>query len=410
MHAKWVGSLALTISLVFFLAWRFAWGNPQALVMAQAKSEGSVAQSPIPALAKPSATPSSTPHASPARNPEEAIESVSRQMRPDANATATPRTPSDPPANPKNAVSSGLEPEAEPTLEDEEPADATMVSGTRTLPFQIGDSSLSIEEKRYPGRCSLVFFAPHDNESTCVEAAIEVAAHQGGRILELKSGGNRLITFKLQGRTISVDPNRIFTDTGIRKTLGSQASGDNEVVATIREFAGQLLKAMKARPSRLLVALHNNTNGGPLEISNFAPGRSRAVEAADYHANPALDGDDFFLTTTRPIFEKLKQAGYNVVLQDNQRVPDDGSLSVYCGRQGIPYLNVEAQAGHRTEQMRMIEAVIMLDASKPIPPAGNRSTPSAPSPRPRIHTEERGSPAESPLPKVSPRDAMARAF
>jgi hypothetical protein len=404
MHSKRVWSLLFAISLAFFMASRFAVGNPQASVTAQARTAGSPAQSPIPALAKPSATPSA-PNASPVRNPEEAIESVSRQMRSEEKAPASPGAL---PANPTN--SPGLETEAGPSLEDEEPADATMASGPRTLPFQIGDSSLSMEEKRFPGPCSLVFFAPHDDENTCVEAAIEVATLQGGRILELKSGGNRRIAFKLQGRTISVDPNRIFTEVGIRKALGSQASGNNEVVAAIGTFAGQLLKAMKARPSRLLVALHNNTNGGALEISNFAPGRSRAVEAEDYHANPALDGDDFFLTTARPIFEKLKQAGYNVVLQDNQRVPDDGSLSVYCGRQGIPYLNVEAQAGHRTEQKRMIEAVIMLDASKPIPPAVNRSTPSAPAPRPRIHTEERGSPEESPLPKVSPRDAMARAF
>jgi hypothetical protein len=418
MHGKWVWSLAFTISLVL-LVWYFAPRNPQTLVIAQPEPAGSIAPSAPPTPAKPLSASSSTPPTSPTTagspastalpvmNPAEAIESVNRQMRPGAGATATPGAPADSAGKAKNAAPPPLElPEAESTPDNEE-SDVAMASGTRALPFDIGDSQLRVEQQAFPGTSSLVFFAPHDNENTCVQAALEVASHHGGRILELKSGGDRFTAFMLHGRTIRVDPNRIFTDTGIRKTLGSN---DNDAVAAIAKFAGQLLKAMKANHSRLLVALHNNTNGQPLEISDFAPGRKRASEAADYHANPALDSDDFFLTTTRPIFEKLKQAGYNVVLQDNQRVPDDGSLSVYCGRHDIPYLNVEAENGHHAEQVRMIEAVVMMDGSKPIPPAGSRSNPSSQRPRPRIQTEERDSPEESPSPRVSPAGTKAGAF
>jgi hypothetical protein len=36
---------------------------------------------------------------------------------------------------------------------------------------------------------------------------------------------------------------------------------------------------------------------------------------------------------------------------------EDGSLSLYCSRQGIRYINVEAQHGHRQEQQAMLDAV-----------------------------------------------------
>jgi hypothetical protein len=44
------------------------------------------------------------------------------------------------------------------------------------------------------------------------------------------------------------------------------------------------------------------------------------------------------------------------MLQDNANVPDDGSMSVYFARQGIPYLNIEANNGHLKEQIEMVRA------------------------------------------------------
>lgn len=45
------------------------------------------------------------------------------------------------------------------------------------------------------------------------------------------------------------------------------------------------------------------------------------------------------------------------MLQDNVQVTDDGSLSVRAARNGLPYVNVEAQHGHREQQVRMLEAL-----------------------------------------------------
>ncbi len=45
------------------------------------------------------------------------------------------------------------------------------------------------------------------------------------------------------------------------------------------------------------------------------------------------------------------------MLQDNARATDDGSLSVWAARRGVPYVNVEARHGDRQGRTRMLEAL-----------------------------------------------------
>jgi len=59
--------------------------------------------------------------------------------------------------------------------------------------------------------------------------------------------------------------------------------------------------------------------------------------------NPAADPDDFNFVTDDRFFRAFKVQGFNDILQDNRIRRDDGSLSVFSGRKGIPYINVEAQ-------------------------------------------------------------------
>ena len=66
------------------------------------------------------------------------------------------------------------------------------------------------------------------------------------------------------------------------------------------------------------------------------------------------------MTTEENYFDNIKRLGFNVVLQNNMKVTDDGSLSVYCGKQRIPYINVEAENGHLTEQKEMLAAIWLL--------------------------------------------------
>jgi hypothetical protein len=69
-----------------------------------------------------------------------------------------------------------------------------------------------------------------------------------------------------------------------------------------------------------------------------------------------MDRSDFFVATEPWIFDFLRGRRFSAVLQAGAP-SDDGSLSVYCARQRIPYINVEARFGHLAEQVRMLEAL-----------------------------------------------------
>jgi hypothetical protein len=90
------------------------------------------------------------------------------------------------------------------------------------------------------------------------------------------------------------------------------------------------------------------------------------MDAKLVNINLETDVDDFFFVTDKNIFKFLKEKNQNVALQDNVNVTDDGSLSVYCGKNKIPYINVESEHGHFREQTRMLEILqeITKDFSK----------------------------------------------
>ena len=51
---------------------------------------------------------------------------------------------------------------------------------------------------------------------------------------------------------------------------------------------------------------------------------------------------------------RIAEWGTFTVLQNNNSMTDDGSLSVLAGRLKIPYVNVEAQHGHLEMQVEML--------------------------------------------------------
>jgi hypothetical protein len=70
-----------------------------------------------------------------------------------------------------------------------------------------------------------------------------------------------------------------------------------------------------------------------------------------------MDPDDFIITTDSTIFNRLQTKNINVVWENVDLVKDDGSLSIYAGKNKIPYINVEAQHGHLNEQCAMMIAL-----------------------------------------------------
>lgn len=214
---------------------------------------------------------------------------------------------------------------------------------------------LAVTGGQGPGLDYLVL---HDDENTAVEAGLEAVRRHGGRLVELRAQGERNVVFTVAGRRFRFDPNRAFTDAGAAATLAAQspAHRSRAALAAVRGFAGDVVEAYLGDATGFVVTLHNNTDGG-YSAASYAPGGSLAGDAADVHLPAGADPDDFFFVTTRELFDALAGRGFAVVLQDNEAVTNDGSLSVWAGRRGLPYVNVEAQHGKVETQIEMLEAL-----------------------------------------------------
>jgi len=211
----------------------------------------------------------------------------------------------------------------------------------------------------------LRFVNLHDNENTSVEAAVPILWETGGEMLEIRHTGRRNVKFVLGGKTYEFDPNRIFSAAGVMNTLVKNGGTSSAAEKIVFDFGRHILGEIKADSLHPVVALHNNTEA-EYSILTYQPGADYAADAASVHVVPERDPDDFFFVTYRPHFELLSAGGFNVVLQNNTEVTDDGSLSVYCGMHGIPYVNVEAQQGHLREQRQMLAFLVkVLNADDP---------------------------------------------
>jgi hypothetical protein len=230
--------------------------------------------------------------------------------------------------------------------------------GEETIP--LGDTPvLLVSTAREPA--GLTYVSVHENEHTAVTAVRQFVARRGGRVVELRAQRHRLVTFSRAGVHYTFDPNRIFTPAGVEKTLRRYGPYTPLAHADVARLATALFDRIRSGLLPPLVAVHNNSEGA-LSVESYRPGGSLETEAAEVWVNRAMDPDDFLLVTERGLFDRLRTLEFNVVLQ-SATPSDDGSLSVYCqGR--LPYVNVEAQFGHLAEQIRMLEAVHVLGASR----------------------------------------------
>jgi hypothetical protein len=231
---------------------------------------------------------------------------------------------------------------------------APVDDSVKTLVRQVrlGETEIAVATMEKPG-CQYVYVNLHDDENTSALAGQDVLKRSGGRLVELRHTGQRLVAFAVQGKDYRFDPNRIFTQAGVRATLEKQSRYAEDAARGVSRFAEELLKLYRIDGADAVIALHNNTQG-MYSARSYAGGGALAHDAEDVFIRDGSDPDDFFFVTERAVFDALNRRGYNVVLQDNARVTDDGSLSVYCGKANVRYVNVEAEQGKLAVQTRMI--------------------------------------------------------
>jgi hypothetical protein len=234
--------------------------------------------------------------------------------------------------------------------------------------LRVGDATIEAAEAVVRER-SVLYVNLHDDEDTAVQAGMMELQRRGGRLVELRHSGHRNIEFGLGGRRYAFDPNRIFTRRGIAQTLARLSRRDTEAENAVARFAEELLELYDVGRADAIIALHNN-GGHSYSAASYTQGQHLAGDAQDVYLAPGFDPSDFYFVTERLVFEAIRDRRLNVVLQDNRRVADDGSLSVYCARAGVRYINVEARHGHLNEQAEMLR--ILGDVLRSLAPRSSR--------------------------------------
>jgi len=222
------------------------------------------------------------------------------------------------------------------------------------IPFKIGNTVVTAEVFQR-GEATPTMLNVHDDENTSVAAGQVIIEQSGGRLIALSHSGKRHVRFQFDGSRYAFDPNRIFSDAGIRATLEAQSHYSEGAHQVVKRFAAQYLEHFALDREPVILALHNTVDG-TYSVRSYLPGAEQAAAAAEVHVSGRRSQFDFFYGTDPRFFEALKQGSFNVILQDNIAAPDDGSLSVHFARKGIPYLNIEAEMGHLNAQIDMVRA------------------------------------------------------
>lgn len=230
-------------------------------------------------------------------------------------------------------------------------------AASQVIPVELCDTGITIALRRV-GAGGLTYVNLHQNEQTSVRAARKMLDHHPGTLIELRAQGRRSVTFRNGLRPYAFDPNRMFTDQGLRQTLSRHASLSTASFVAVIRLRDTLLALLESPAHNPVVALHNNA-GGRYDIRAYASGGSHAGEARRSAISTQCRPQNFFLVTHEDWFDRLANLSFNVVLQ-TARPPDDGSLAVWFQRHGRAYVNVEAGHDQVQEQQRMLEAVASL--------------------------------------------------
>jgi hypothetical protein len=227
----------------------------------------------------------------------------------------------------------------------------------RIIKFKFYDNTISIRITGAPGTSPIVFISLHDDETTAQRVVSTYLKNNDLAFIQIENNKKRLIRFTYLKRSYAFDPNRIFSREGIKKTLKLYGSYSPVVANKVKEFAALILNQLNK--AKTIIAVHNNSNG-KYSILSYLQGGKLCRNAIKVNKVAKSDPDDFFLTTSLLLFEKLKKKNFNVVLQDNLNVYDDGSLSFYYRHINKRYINMEARKGHFLKQAQMLRALMSI--------------------------------------------------
>jgi hypothetical protein len=229
-------------------------------------------------------------------------------------------------------------------------------SQEKVIYYRLGETEIPIHITDFGKPADFVCINLHDNESTSVGAARNVLPSFGGLLIRIQNKEQRLIRFVFRGDRFAFDPNRMFSYEGILASLRENGDADSLAALEVEKFAKRVLALVPAK-AKYIIALHNNTNGA-FSAESYRTGGDRAADAKDVVYVKTQDPDNFMLFTDKGLFKRMKNSGFNLILQDNENAARDGSLSVFCGENEINYVNIETEQGDRQSYEEMLWALL----------------------------------------------------
>ena len=227
---------------------------------------------------------------------------------------------------------------------------------TNNIYVEIGDSVVRVRSHEKKG-LPILFVALHDNEDTGIQAAHNTIITYGGRLIELVAINQRWIPFNVGERRVVFDPNWMFSVSGVKRSLRDYRVYSPKACRMVTSFSRRIIEELDVDRFKVVVSLHNNTNGG-FSILSYGRKRRYASQVRKLHIRNHSDVDDFFLVTNIKMFRYIKMKNYNVALVKRHVVAGDGSLMGYSVEHGVDYLNIEAQHLHFSKQREMINLVL----------------------------------------------------
>lgn len=219
--------------------------------------------------------------------------------------------------------------------------------------FKLGNTKIQLVENQTGSKSKIIFVNVHEDEQTSIDVLKGYSSEQEINYCYLSHDSVRRLTFESRDNRFSIDPNRIFTKKGVKRTIQGNVAWKKREVRQVKRFGVRLSRQIIG--INYTIALHNNTPDN-YSILSYLPDGDESGNTQEVYVNSEMDPDDFVYTTDSLLFNELKVLKINTILQKENPV-DDGSLSVLCGMKGIPYANIETEHGHYEEQLELVRIV-----------------------------------------------------
>lgn len=215
--------------------------------------------------------------------------------------------------------------------------------------IQLGETSVTLY---WHDSGAPIFVHLHESETTAWQAIRQYTKQHGGSYLHLHQSGQRNICFRQRKQRYCFDPNRIFTDKGIKQTLTTYSHQYDQLAhQEVTKLSNRIKHIIAGRP---VIAVHNNQE---YSMRDYMAKHSLAAEAQALHWHDMQQYRDFLLITQHHLWPQVKRNPHNAVLQAKSST-DDGSLSIWMAN--YAYINCEAGYGHLTQQLRQLSMAKQL--------------------------------------------------